>query len=252
MRTAGVGLSLAAHCAAAAPALSAMRLPAIDFSPMRQVPRGIYAITSDAVLDAPGELPARIDAVLRGGAALLQFRAKRLAPGERLPLALAVRERCSAHGVPLIINDDLELAEACAADGVHLGLSDSSPEQARARLGASALIGLSCNNSAERARRALQQGVDYIALGRFFASVTKPDAPAADLALLQQVHRECPLPICVIGGIKAGHIRELAEGGAQLFAVVDAIFGQHDAEAATRELVEAVQHAQAAAVAARR
>jgi thiamine-phosphate pyrophosphorylase len=134
--------------------------------------------------------------------------------------------------VPLIINDDVELAVHCGAAGVHLGRDDADLATARARLGTGAIIGVSCYADLERAREAAAAGADYLAFGRFFPSQTKPEAVPADPALLAAARRELDLPLCAIGGITPANAAPLLEAGADLLAVIQGLFGQPDVRAA--------------------
>lgn len=189
--------------------------------------RGLYALTPEALLRDPARLPAALDAALRGGARLIQYRDKWSAPAERAPRARAILARCRAAGAKLIINDDAELAAAIGADGVHLGQSDGSLAAARARLGPAAIIGASCNDSLERARAAIAAGASYVAFGRLFASNTKPDAPPAQLATLTAARREFApqIAICAIGGITPALAPQAIAAGADLVAAVEGVFG---------------------------
>lgn len=197
--------------------------------------RGLYAITSEAICRSPGALIAAAAEALAGGARLLQYRDKWNDPATRLRQAHALRGLCHQQGALLIINDDPALAEAADADGVHLGASDAPLAAARARLGADAIIGVSCSNSLERARAAAAAGASYIAFGRYFDSQTKPDAPQAGIELLRQARAELALPICVIGGLTPANAGPLVAAGADLVAAVEGIFGQADVTAAARE-----------------
>lgn len=196
---------------------------------------GLYAITPADITD-PARLADKVAAALRGGARLIQYRdkstdhARRRATAERL-LALT-----RAHGARLIINDDVALAAAVGADGVHLGRDDMSLAQARAALGPAAVIGVSCYDRFERAQQAAAQGADYVAFGRFFPSTTKPDAVPAAPALLRRARAELGLPVAAIGGINAENGADLIAAGADLLAVVEAVFGAADVEAAARGL----------------
>jgi thiamine-phosphate pyrophosphorylase len=141
--------------------------------------------------------------------------------------------------VPLIVNDDLELALRIGADGVHLGQRDAPLARARDRLGADALLGVSCGDSLELARAAQDLGASYVAFGRFFASRTKPDAPPAQLATLHAAHAELRIPCCAIGGITPARAPELIAAGADLIAAVDGVFGAADIRAAVESYVRA-------------
>ncbi|RYD14784.1 MAG: thiamine phosphate synthase [Lysobacteraceae bacterium] len=195
--------------------------------------RGLYAVTDGPRVDLVDACAAAIE----GGAALLQYRDKAGDDVRRLREARALQTLCVDHGVPLIVNDDIELARRVGAAGVHLGEHDASPARARARLGEHALIGVSCYDSIERARAfaADPARVDYLAFGAFFASPTKPAARRATPALLQEA-RAFGLPLVAIGGIDAGNARELVDAGADALAVVSALFGARDVRAAARRI----------------
>ncbi|HEY6941599.1 thiamine phosphate synthase, partial [Dokdonella sp.] len=142
--------------------------------------RGLYAIS-----DGPrGDLVDACAAALAGGAGVLQYRDKGTDGARRLAEARALQALCAGRGVPLIVNDDVELAAAVHAAGVHLGEHDAAPADARARLGPDAIIGVSCYDSLERARHYAAAGADYLAFGAFFASPTKPHARVATPRLL--------------------------------------------------------------------
>ena len=198
-------------------------------TPPRPAIRGLYAIT-----DGPRrDLAAACAAALEGGANLLQYRDKGGDRARRLREARALQTLCERHRVPLLINDDIELARDCGAAGVHLGEHDATPAEARARLGERAITGVSCYDSIERARAFAQDGVDYLAFGAFFPSATKPAARRATPRLLQEA-RAFGLPLVAIGGIDPGNARVLVDAGADAIAVVSALFGAPDVRAAAR------------------
>lgn len=194
--------------------------------------RGLYAITPTALCADPPRLVRDVDAALRGGARLIQYRDKSLDPARRLESASALRKLCESFGARLIVNDDVELAVAAEAHGVHLGLEDMPLVEARARLGKDAIIGITCADSLERARAASLGGADYLAFGAFFPSITKPDARHATLELLRAVRAHTRLPICAIGGITPRRAPALIEAGANLIAAVEGVFGRGDVRAA--------------------
>lgn len=200
--------------------------------------RGIYAITDAGLMPDDDTLFARVAAALEGGIALLQYRDKSSDQQRRLRQAQRLGRLCEQYATPLIINDDVALAEAVGA-GVHLGREDGSIAAARARLGASAIIGATCHDSLASAAQAVEEGASYIAFGRFFPSRTKPDAPPAPLTLLREA-RQWHLPVVAIGGIEAGNIRQVMEAGADLAAVVHSVFGATDPTQAVFRLRQAV------------
>ena len=193
--------------------------------------RGLYAIT-----DGPrDDLVEVCTAALEGGARVLQYRDKTPDAARRLDEAHALQALCTRLGVPLIINDDVELALAVGAAGVHLGEDDGALADARARLGSGAIIGASCYDSLERARRMAAAGADYLAFGAFSPSPTKPHARRATTGLLRDARR-LGKPLVAIGGITADNAPALIEAGADCVAVISALFAADDVRGAARRL----------------
>ncbi|RDH85420.1 MAG: thiamine phosphate synthase [endosymbiont of Escarpia spicata] len=188
---------------------------------------GLYAIT-DTALAQNQNLTEQVAQALLGGAHIIQYRDKSGDRSRRQAEAECLLKLCREHHALLLINDDLELAKSIGADGIHLGRDDASLPQARAVLGPEAIIGVSCYNQLELAREASRAGADYIAFGRFFTSQTKPDAVQADPELLRQASRELPQPLVAIGGITPENGGPLIDAGADMLAVIDAIFNQTD------------------------
>lgn len=176
--------------------------------------RGLYAITPD-----PLALQS-VEQALKGGAALLQYRRKKRDVAEaREVVALAHR-----YGVPVVVNDDVELALEVNADGAHLGREDGDLAGARKRLGAR-ILGASCYNDFELAKAAVKAGASYVAFGSVFASPTKPAAVRAPLTLFS---RDLGVPLCAIGGITLHNASQVIEAGAQLLAVLSDLFDAPD------------------------
>lgn len=194
---------------------------------------GLYAITANGLIDSI-QLMERVGLAIQGGARLIQYRDKSQDRQRREQQARALVALCHAQQVPLIVNDDVALAEVCGADGVHLGQDDATLAEARRRLGAKAIIGVSCYNSFERAEQAVAGDADYIAFGRFFASHTKPGAVSADLDLLRETKARLNIPLAAIGGITPVNGDMLIEAGADMLAVVQGVFGAPDPRAAAR------------------
>lgn len=184
--------------------------------------RGLYAIT-DSQLLADGRLLPYVEAALKGGARLLQYRDKSGDAARRLREAEALAELCARHGADLIINDDAELAARLGV-GLHLGQEDGSLAAARALLGPRAVIGGTCHASLELAATAVAEGASYIAFGRFFTSQTKPGAPSATPELLEQARARFTLPITAIGGVSLDNGADLIRRGADLLAVIHTLF----------------------------
>ena len=195
--------------------------------------RGLYVITEDRALGAE-EARVAVHAALRGGASLVQYRDKSDDRQCRLATATALQTLCAHFQVPLLINDDVDLACAVGADGVHLGRDDMAIEYARARLPAGSLIGVSCYNRFDLAQRAAAGGADYVAFGSFFASPTKPQAVAATPDLLRRARTELSVPTVAIGGISPENGAALVRAGADMLAVISAVFAAPDIAAAAR------------------
>ncbi|MCB1762112.1 MAG: thiamine phosphate synthase [Gammaproteobacteria bacterium] len=196
--------------------------------------RGLYAIT-DSQLTPPESMLVQVKNALDGGARMIQYRDKGSDSLLRRSQAADLLRLCHLAGVPLIINDDVDLALTVAADGVHLGRDDPQLKSCRERLGPKAIIGVSCYNDFDRALQAQHDGADYIAFGRFFVSNTKPNAVQADIRLLQRARRELNIPAVAIGGITPENGAALVAAGADMLAVIHALFGQPD-------IHEACQH----------
>ncbi len=195
--------------------------------------RGLYAITPETA-DLP-QLLEKVRGAVDGGARIVQYRAKGLGAAERLRQAGALLKLCRERGVPLIVNDDLELAIRLAADGVHLGRDDVDPRLARERL-PEGIVGVSCYNDPERAAAAAAAGADYVGVGSVFASPTKPQAVRAHLDVLAQAKRASRIPVAAIGGITIANADQAVAAGADMIAVLSALFDAPDVTAAARAL----------------
>lgn len=193
--------------------------------------RGLYAVTPE-IADT-NALAERALQALVGGAALLQYRAKAAAPGLALEQARRLAALCRAHRVPFVVNDSVELAIAASADGVHLGRGDASVGAARRAL-PRGLLGVSCYAEPALARAAALAGADYVAIGSVFASRTKPAAVRAPLALIAAVHEESGLPVVAIGGITPANAAQVIAAGADMVAVISAVFDASDVTGAAR------------------
>ncbi len=194
---------------------------------------GLYAIADTGVL-SPADLMAAVAQAIDGGAAVVQYRDKSSDDPRRLTQATALAQLCHDRGVMFIVNDDVSLAGASGADGVHLGRDDPSPPAARRALGRGAIIGVSCYNDLSMAIEAQQQGADYVAFGAFFVSPTKPHAVRADASLLRRAKARLCVPVVAIGGITPHTAPALITAGADAVAVIHGVFGQPEPAAAAR------------------
>lgn len=192
-------------------------------------PSGVYLITPD---EADGErLLARVAPLLADGPTWLQYRNKRADAAQRLAQATALQALCAQAGVPLIVNDDVALAQAVGAAGVHLGEDDGDLAAARAALGAGALIGASCYDDLALARAAAAAGASYVAFGAFFPTRSKVTTRRADPGLLRDA-APLGLPRVAIGGLTPDNGRALVAAGADLLAVISGVFDAADPRAA--------------------
>ena len=185
---------------------------------------GLYGVTDSQLQPDDRILIETVEQALMGGMKVLQYRDKSLDAGKRLRQAGALKVLCRRYQALLIINDDVELALDVEADGVHLGQQDDTLANARQRLGDYALIGISCENSLEKARIAARDGASYLAFGKFFPSRTKPDAKNAELSILTEAQQLFDLPVVAIGGITLQNAASVIDAGADMVAVVNNLF----------------------------
>lgn len=201
---------------------------------MAEFPGGVYAITPETA--DTERLLAQVEAALAGGVAAVQYRDKSGDVARRHEQASELAALCRRFGAPLIVNDDLRLADLADADGVHLGRDDGSIREARIILGRGKFIGASCYQSLDLAQAAQAAGADYVAFGSFFASPTKPAAGRADAGLLRAATQVLRIPIVAIGGITAANAPQLIDAGADSVAVLSALFDAADVRAAAHAL----------------
>ena len=193
--------------------------------------KGLYGVTDSQLQPDDRILMETVEQALKGGMKVLQYRDKSLDNDKRVRQAGGLKVLCHQYQAMLIINDDVDLALAVEADGVHLGQQDDALTEARRRLGDYAIIGMSCEGSIEQAKTAVEQGADYIAFGRFFPSRTKPDAKPADISILPEAKKLFDLPVVAIGGITVDNAPELVKGGADMLAVINNLFSTQDIQA---------------------
>ena len=195
----------------------------------------LYLVT-DASLLKGRDLADTVEASVRGGVTLVQLREKALDTKSFMAEARLLKRRLAPYGVPLIINDRVDVAMAAGADGIHLGQSDMPPADARRLLGPDAIIGLSLE-TVEDAGQLQEIPVDYVAASPVFSTPTKTDT-ALPLGLegVRAIRRATSLPLVAIGGIHAGNLRDVLAAGADGAAVVSAILGAEHPETAARAL----------------
>jgi thiamine-phosphate pyrophosphorylase len=200
---------------------------------------GVYLLTPDTDERGFGRVLEVTRQALDAGIRVVQYRNKTASRERRNEEASRLVTLVHSAGAFAIVNDDLEIALATGADGLHLGRDDGSLETARAQLKDGRLLGASCYDDLERARRAVAAGADVLAFGSMFASPTKPAAVRAPLALLTRARERWPtLRVVAIGGIAAANIAEVAAAGAHAAALISAVFDAADPRRAAEELIQ--------------
>ncbi len=194
----------------------------------------LYAVTDRSWLNGQ-TLYEQVEQALKGGVTLVQLREKGLEAEQFLQEARQIQQLCRRFGVPLIINDSIEVALAVDADGVHLGQDDANAAQARQLLGKDKIIGVSAHNVQE-ALQAVQDGADYLGSGAVFGSGTKTNVSTLPMQTLREICSAVPIPVVAIGGITEQNLQQLSGTGIAGAAVVSAIFAQENIEEAAIRL----------------
>lgn len=194
----------------------------------------LYAVTDRSWLRG-STLYEQVEKALRGGATFIQLREKSLDTESFIEEAGQIKILCEKYHVPFVINDNVEVALAVGADGVHVGQGDMAASDARKKLGAGKIIGVTAR-TVEQAAEAERQGADYLGTGAVFATSTKGDAKEISHGTLKEICRSVSIPVVAIGGITAGNVMELKGTGIEGVAVVSAVFASEDIESAAREL----------------
>lgn len=202
--------------------------------------RGLYAVTPD-VLDT-ALLCQMVEATLKGGASLVQYRNKSANDSMRLEQSSALLALCRSFNAHLIINDHLDLCAKIDADGLHLGSTDCDLGAARRLLGADKIIGASCYNRLDLAESAQAQGASYVAFGACFSSGTKPNAVNAPLTLFNEAKKNIRIPLVAIGGITDSNTASVINAGANAIAVVGALFFANDIQQKTQQFIKILKN----------
>ncbi|KHO14564.1 thiamine-phosphate pyrophosphorylase [Acinetobacter baumannii] len=193
--------------------------------------RGLYLITNDDPIQL---LLEKLDAALATRqVAILQYRRKKVDKADQPAEVEQIKQLCEKYQVPFIINDDLQLAAQFGL-GVHLGQSDGEITDAKSKLPEGVIIGRTCLNSLDLARKAIADGATYIAFGAVYATVTKPEAGNVGIEVIKQAAAQYDLPICAIGGLTVENSKPVIEAGADLCAVISDILGRSTAEIPAR------------------
>lgn len=199
----------------------------------------LYAVTDRRWLGSR-RLADQVEEALKGGVTFVQLREKDLDEERFLEEAREIKKLCGRYGVPFVINDNVDIAQAVDADGVHVGQSDMEAGDVRARLGQDKIIGVSAQ-TVEQALLAESRGADYLGVGAVFATGSKADALEVDHETVKAICQAVHIPVIAIGGITRENVGALAGTGVCGAAVISAIFAQEDVEEGTRKLKEAVR-----------
>ncbi|KGK82434.1 thiamine-phosphate synthase [Desulfosporosinus sp. HMP52] len=196
----------------------------------------LYLVTDRKILGSR-DLAASVEKAIQGGVTLVQLREKSVSSKKFLELAQRVKEITSHYGIPLIINDRLDIALAVDAEGLHIGQDDLPMIKARELFGKDKIIGVSAS-TLEEALLAQQQGADYLGVGAVFSTATKTDAPEVSLEQLSEIKKSVSIPIVAIGGINLGNLKQVIGTGIDGVSVVSAILAQEDILQAAKKFRE--------------
>jgi thiamine-phosphate pyrophosphorylase len=211
-----------------------------------KVDYALYLVTDEEL--AKGRPIEEIVAeAIQGGVTVVQYREKTDSTREMVARALALRELCRSHKIPFIVNDRIDIALACGADGVHVGQDDMPAAMARQLIGPGKILGVSVGNIAETTR-AIRDGADYLGASPIFDTPTKPDAPRAmGIAGLQEISKVSSVPVVAIGGLNEKNAALMMRAGAAGVAVVSAIIGAEDPKMAAQRLKQVIDEAKVSA-----
>ena len=199
----------------------------------------LYAVTDRSWLNGK-TLYGQVEQALKGGVSFVQLREKNLNTEAFLQEAIQIQSLCRTYGVPFVINDNIDIALAMNADGVHVGQKDMEVSKVRAKLGPDKLIGVSAQ-TVEQAVKAEKEGASYLGVGAVFATDSKLDAIEVSHETLKEICKSVKIPVVAIGGINRENVMELSESGICGVAVISAIFAQSDIEKATYDLKKQVE-----------
>lgn len=194
----------------------------------------LYAVTDRAWIGKQN-LYEQVESVLKGGATCVQLREKNLDEELFLEEAIKIKSLCKKYGIPFLVNDNVDIAIKCEADGVHVGQEDTAVSKVRKLVGDKMIIGVSVQNINE-ALESIKNGADYLGVGAMFSTSTKLDANVIPFENLKSVCNAVNIPVVAIGGIGKNNIMKLAGSGADGVALVSAIFGAKNIEEECREL----------------
>lgn len=195
----------------------------------------LYAVTDRAWLNGK-TLVSQVEEALKGGTTCIQLREKNLNYDEFLKEAFEIKALCKNYSVPFFINDNVDVAIACEADGIHVGQHDMEASDVKAKIGDKMMLGVSVQ-TVEQALEAKKNGADYLGVGAVFSTSTKPDADSVSRETLSAICNAVSIPVVAIGGISKENILKLSGTGVNGVALVSAIFASNDIEKECKELL---------------
>jgi len=199
--------------------------------------RGLYIVTPD--WDDTSKLLDITEKALKGGAALVQYRHKTAGTEQRLEQAKALQALCQRYDVPFIINDYVDLCLELDADGIHVGGTDESVADVRAKVGPDKIVGASCYGEMDLVRQATKEGADYVAFGGFYPSRIKKYEVTTPISIVGDAKKELPdVPSCAIGGITLENAVPLVRQGVDMISVISSVYMVNDPEAAARAFAD--------------
>ena len=194
----------------------------------------LYAVTDRAWVGKQS-LYEQVESALKGGVTCVQLREKELDYDSFLSEAIQIAALCKRYGVPLFINDNVDIAIACGADGVHVGQDDMAAANVRQKVGSGMMIGVSVHN-VDEAKKAVRDGADCLGVGAVFTTSTKADASVLPISEVKAICDAVDIPVVAIGGINKGNILQLSSSGVDGIAVVSAIFSSENIEEECKQL----------------
>lgn len=196
----------------------------------------LYAVTDRAWVGKQS-LYEQVEDAIKGGVTMVQLREKNMSEEEFINEAIPIKVLCHSYNIPFIINDNVDVALKCGADGVHVGIEDETVSEIRKRVGQDFIIGATAK-TVEQAKTAEKSGADYLGVGAVFPSSTKENALRITAEQLKEICSSVSIPAVAIGGITLGNMAEIAGGGMDGVALVSAVFAAEDIKSATIQLKE--------------
>lgn len=195
----------------------------------------LYAVTDRAWSDEQNTLYSQVEQALEGGVTCVQLREKQMDDDDFLREAIEIKQLCKKYNTPFIVNDNVTVAVACSADGIHVGQSDMQAENVREIIGDRMILGVSAQ-TVEQAVEAERHGADYIGVGAVFSTATKPDAVEVSFDTLKKICHAVSIPVVAIGGINKKNLENLKNSGIDGVALVSAIFARDNIKEECKEL----------------